>query len=235
MAFRDALSAAGIAALLTGQTIIGAVIETAASGNRWVMGTLAAADELLGYTGNADETAPGDLFVGLDGSGNFLNSALYSPHDSAGAFCYLLLGSGIGAQEGVTSAVLAAQTINLQGVVSITQNAVVTGEAWTAPVLTNAWVNYGGAPASQVAGYRKMADGTVMLRGIVKSGTLAAAMFTLPAGYRPPVLEHFIGQANTATAQIQVDSAGVVQVTGYDTGGSNVFVSLSGIRFSCTT
>jgi hypothetical protein len=51
------------------------------------------------------------------------------------------------------------------------------------PAFQNSWVNYGGAYAP--AAFRKMPDGTVRLRGTVKSGTNASAIFTLPVGYRP--------------------------------------------------
>lgn len=65
---------------------------------------------------------------------------------------------------------------------------VASATTWTAPTLTNSWVNYGGSEST--AGYRKIGD-RVELRGLIKDGTLAAAAFTLPTGFRPPNNVHF--------------------------------------------
>lgn len=55
--------------------------------------------------------------------------------------------------------------------------------AWTAVSFQNSWVNYGSG--TQEVEYRKIGD-VVHLRGKMKDGTVTAAAFTMPAGYRPP-------------------------------------------------
>jgi hypothetical protein len=56
-------------------------------------------------------------------------------------------------------------------------------QGWIAPAFQNGWNNYGGQ--FETAGYFKDPSGFVHLRGLVQGGTVSAAIFTLPAGYRP--------------------------------------------------
>jgi|SRR5947208_9779701 len=58
------------------------------------------------------------------------------------------------------------------------------GDTWHTPTLQNGWVPYGAGYNDPA--YTLMDDGWVQLRGLVKNGTLPAAIFTLPVGYRPP-------------------------------------------------
>jgi hypothetical protein len=88
-------------------------------------------------------------------------------------------------------------------------NATVPIEDWRVvgasgqPAFENGWTNYLNAYA--VAAFRKMPDGTVRLRGTVKSGSIATTIFTLPAGYRPangvltPAVVNFVGAAYSAS------------------------------------
>lgn len=71
-------------------------------------------------------------------------------------------------------------------------NFTVTLEAWLALSLQNSWVSFGtdafgdwGTPS-----YRKDPAGRVYLRGRIKNGTVTSGTitFTLPTGYRPPVV-----------------------------------------------
>lgn len=101
--------------------------------------------------------------------------------------------------------------------------------AWQTPALGNSWVDFDTAMFAATA-YRKI-DTHVRLRGMVKLGTLAAAIFTLPAGYRPPKTVSFTVMSNNATARVDVTAAGVVSVQAYGTGGSNAFVSLDQVAF----
>ena len=106
-----------------------------------------------------------------------------------------------------------------------------TTGGWVAPTLTNSWADYGGS--NRVCEYRKMPDGTIMVRGQVRSGTTNAAIFTLPTGCRPTYAENFLCMAYlTAPALVNVGTDGVVKVIRYGTGGDNTYVSLAGIRFS---
>jgi hypothetical protein len=105
---------------------------------------------------------------------------------------------------------------------------------WQTPTLLNSWVYYGSPFAPP--GYYMDASGIVHLRGLVKSGTLGGAtpIFTLPTGYRPSY--------TVIVPQISADALCEVRVEGLNdsipgavivsSGGSNAWVSLSGISFS---
>jgi len=96
---------------------------------------------------------------------------------------------------------------------------------WIAPTLTNSWANY--SAVFNDAAYGKNGFGQVFLRGLVKSGTSATAIFTLPIGYRP-IREHiFIVDAAEALGRIDVFPGGEVKLIV----GSNGYVSLDGISF----
>lgn len=102
----------------------------------------------------------------------------------------------------------------------------VQGEnAWTAPSLTNSWVTFGGSYPTP--SYRKDANGRVYFRGVIKSGTLTAAAFTLPSGYRPPAKLSFAPLNGNAGAQVDVNTDGTVVVGA----GSTTYVGLDGISF----
>lgn len=108
-------------------------------------------------------------------------------------------------------------------------------ESWHAvggagePAFANSWVN-NGSPYD-AASFKKMPDGTVRLKGAVKSGTASTTIFTLPVGYRPaatvgPAAANFTGAAYSDAA-ILITSAGLVQ----HQSGSNALVWLDGISF----
>ena len=112
-------------------------------------------------------------------------------------------------------------------------NAEFQSDAPTAPTLLNSWVNYNSG-THEVAGYNKLnvakfgANHEVRLHGIVKDGTVAATLFTLPAGYRPSKICIFGVGTSTGIGQLEVDSSGNVTL---QTGG-NGWVALSGIVFT---
>jgi hypothetical protein len=101
-----------------------------------------------------------------------------------------------------------------------------TVEDWIAPTLMNGWVDYeaGMAPA----GYYKDPFGRVHLRGVVKDGTVDAAAFTLPTGYRPAAgaLIFFAGNAEY-TNQVSVLTTGDVIIAGVGNG----WRTLNGVSF----
>jgi len=102
-----------------------------------------------------------------------------------------------------------------------------SGEAWAAPTLTNSWVNYGSSYNG--AAYRKDAQGYVHLRGLIKSGTVGSAAFTLPAGFRPgggTILHATI--SNSAIGRVDIATTGTVTPA---SPSSNGWVSLEGITF----
>lgn len=99
---------------------------------------------------------------------------------------------------------------------------VAVGSGGTAPAFKNAWVNFGGGATA--ASYY-IDRGRVYLVGLIKSGTIAQAAFTLPVG--PPTPVNFAVDSNGAFGTVQVDAAGNV----VPTAGSNVFVDLAPISF----
>lgn len=100
--------------------------------------------------------------------------------------------------------------------------------AYIAPALTNGWVNFGGTDS--VAGYRKIGT-RVFLKGVIKSGTLAAAAFTLPAGYRPAADSFLAAVSNAALGFLSITAvAGTCNPS-----GSNVYFSMDGMSFDTIT
>jgi len=107
-----------------------------------------------------------------------------------------------------------------------------TSEAWhivgnaSEPAFQSGWVNYGSGLAP--AGFYKDPTGLVHLRGTMASGTIAAAMFTLPVGYRPAYNLIFQGTTAGGTgARVDVTPAGalVPQI------GTNPYFAIDGISF----
>lgn len=97
-------------------------------------------------------------------------------------------------------------------------------QTWTSPTLLNSWVYYG---SWSPVGYYKDQMGIVHLRGLVKSGTINAAIFTLPTGYRPAADAIFAGSSIDAYCRINVSNAGnVIPIN-----GNNSWVCLDGITF----
>lgn len=72
------------------------------------------------------------------------------------------------------------------------------GEPWIAPTLLSGWLNYGAPEAN--AGYYRHENNIVRMRGLIKSGTIAAAavICTLPVGYRPSVNTRCPVESNNA-------------------------------------
>lgn len=97
------------------------------------------------------------------------------------------------------------------------------------PTFGGAFVNYGAGYAG--AGFRRYADGTVELRGLVKTGTAGQTIFTLPAGYRPVDNKILATSSNDTYGQVRVDATtgNVILFV-----GSSVWASLDGLRFQTT-
>lgn len=98
-------------------------------------------------------------------------------------------------------------------------------EGFTAPTLLNSWINFGGV--AQTAGFTRAQDGTIRLRGLLKSGTIGSSMFTLPLGYRPSAQELIATISADAIGRIDITTAGDV----IPSVGTNSYVSLGGITF----
>ena len=82
-------------------------------------------------------------------------------------------------------------------------------DLWHSPTFQNGWGNTGGGYAA--AGYRKMPDGRIEIRGLVSGGTLDATIFTLPVGYRPTETRMFTAvQGDGSPVRINVSSSGAI-------------------------
>lgn len=112
-------------------------------------------------------------------------------------------------------------------------------EAFTAVTFQNSWVDY--PSYSGRCSYMKDPFGFVHLRGLINKGTaalvLAQTMFTLPAGYRPTLTEHFVVKdQGTILSRVDVSPTGTVQlivgtVGAADGSNTNKYVSLAGLTF----
>jgi hypothetical protein len=142
------------------------------------------------------------------------------------------LAGGIGdAQHGSRGggALHAAATTSSAGFLSAADKSKLDGlslnNTWTAVTFQNSWVNYGGV--FETAAYTRNSLGEVRLRGMVRSGTVNTAIFTLPSGFRPALQKVFVVMSNGAIGRVDVRTNGeVVLLT-----GSNAWVSLDGISF----
>jgi hypothetical protein len=92
------------------------------------------------------------------------------------------------------------------------------------PQFAGTWVAFDGRGAH----FYKDAAGRVHLEGIIKSGTIGTAAFTLPDGYRPRLgTRGFAVDSNGGFGQVTVSTAGVVTPTV----GNTAYVFLDGISF----
>jgi hypothetical protein len=102
----------------------------------------------------------------------------------------------------------------------------VAGSCGSDPCFKNSWVNHG--TTYNDAAIHKDALGRVCLRGMIKSGTLSAAAFTLPTGYRPSGRDvDVVSFDNGGMSQIVITTAGDVKPSG----GGNSFVGLDNVCF----
>jgi len=99
---------------------------------------------------------------------------------------------------------------------------------WNAVTFQNSWVNFGSG--YQDAQYRKVGD-IVYIRGWVKGGAAGVAMFTLPAGYRPPAYVHFPAEANDKFGVMRVGPGGDVLLL---IGDVTTHVAINNVIFSVT-
>ncbi len=99
-----------------------------------------------------------------------------------------------------------------------------TSYTWTAPTLLNGWANYGGAHA--VAGYTQLSNSRVVIKGLVRNGTIAdnTQIFALPAAYTPN-LYHHMATRSTAFAGIGISASPSAVVTKGN--GTNSYLALN--------
>ena len=96
------------------------------------------------------------------------------------------------------------------------------------PAFLNAWVNFGGTDPD--AAFIKEPDGTVKLKGKIKTGTVGLSAFLLPNGWKPyhKKDQTFSVGSNGAFGLVKIDSVGnVIPITP----SNNTYVLLDGISF----
>ena len=124
------------------------------------------------------------------------------------------------------------QDVNVSGWNDVTNNFAINDwystspiQSWQSVTYQNGWTTYSGS--YNAAGYYKDRD-RVYICGLVKSGTIASAIFTLPAGYRPSK-HHIYTQLCLGNIPIRLDVKTDGQVIPQT--GVNGWVSLEGISF----
>lgn len=86
---------------------------------------------------------------------------------------------------------------------------------------TNSWVSYGSP--YEAPGYWRDPLGFLHLRGMIKSGTVGAAAFTLPPGFRPAGTKTLMTLSNNAVGRVDIQADGQVIP---QSPSSNLWVSL---------
>jgi hypothetical protein len=113
-----------------------------------------------------------------------------------------------------------------------------TGDAWQTPTLTAPWINYPGGGNYQPARYKKMANGIVVLEGLIASNGVSVSgvsnALTLPTGYRPTATLVFATMSTGGTArQLEIVETGVVRFAALPAGAVG-YISIS-CQFAAST
>jgi hypothetical protein len=95
-----------------------------------------------------------------------------------------------------------------------------------APTFQNGWGHLGGGTLP--VGYYRGPDGRIHLQGDAAGGVVGAAIFTLPAGFRPAAQADFATVSGGALCQLSVTAAGVVLQA---VGGAAAYQTLDGVSF----
>ncbi len=74
---------------------------------------------------------------------------------------------------------------------------------WIYPTLINGWANYGGG--HEVARFRKLPGGLVVVEGLVTGGTANTTPFYLPSTHRPALRVIFSGYCAVGNSRMQVN------------------------------
>lgn len=137
---------------------------------------------------------------------------------SAGSCATTLANSGVSAGTYTWATV----TVDAKGRVTSASSA--TTLSFSAASFSNSWVNYGSPFDNQ--GYAKDHQ-RVYLRGVIKSGTVNAIIFNLPAGYRPANRKMLVVITDTGVGRLDILNDGNV----YLISGGNGYVNLDGLSF----
>jgi hypothetical protein len=163
----------------------------------------------------------GGTHTALDGG----SGRIIADGAAAAIFVYDQGGTNAWAALSRTATVFQISTSEGAAITFNSTTGIITPAATAVSVFSNLWSNFG-APYGN-ASYWLDAHGVVHLEGVIKSGTMTATAFTLPAGFRPISQADFPMANNGAVGEVLVKTDGtVVPFT-----GTNGFVSLSGITF----
>jgi hypothetical protein len=101
---------------------------------------------------------------------------------------------------------------------------------WITPTLINGWSNFGSGWATMQ--YRRDSLGMVHIKGFITGGTVGAAAFILPVGYRPTENSMYpsvtASGGSTIIGRIDVYPAGDVLLNV----GGNTWATFNGVRFA---
>lgn len=184
------------------------------------------------FTGDPIEAAPATIESSVVGGGQILGLNISSAGVTGETFpsSITLFSQGTGGQgskiflnasnNGDTkelTVIIDGQTQTIQlSTIGTTFKGAITADTWHNVLLLNTWTNFG-APYDSV-GYKYMPDGTVRLRGLAKSGTIAAGtvLFNLPVDYRPTA-QKFLGvvvDAGATNPRVTIGTNGDVAIFG---------------------
>lgn len=113
--------------------------------------------------------------------------------------------AGIHTRHRMRSNLETIESLRLQDAQSTASN------VWNNLTLLNSWVNFNAATHA-TAQYMKDNEGVVHVRGVIKDGTAVAGtvLFTLPAGFRPPLQLIMVCNGNGVFEYVDVKANGDV-------------------------
>ena len=89
---------------------------------------------------------------------------------------------------------------------------------------SNGWVNY---PSYPPARYRRMANGMIILGGLLQTPGTNSVFNNLPVGYRPDIYRHLASMGNDGIASVRISTNGDVQLYA----PSGAWMTLDGVSF----
>jgi hypothetical protein len=127
---------------------------------------------------------------------------------------------------------LTAEELTVTKQLTVEERLVYGGKTFTigrpgAPAFTNSWTNFDTANNTSAA-YYKDAEGFVRFSGLISSGVVGSAAFTLPPGFRPSKRVILGTISNSAIGRVTVESNGQVIPA---SPSNNTWVSLDGLFF----
>lgn len=186
---------------LDGKIITGALIRSAATGQRWEQDSVLY-NEIRGYSGHANEIDPARITVGVTSGTPTPFLSLASPDRGflGGASVSLLASTGAAVNP----------LIQTSGDVSVANGRIYTsGErGWHTATLINGWATLGaGWPHPR---YRLDPDGYIFVFGACTGGSAGLAMFALTGMPAPAFQMPIIAEAGGAFARLTVTTSGNV-------------------------